>query len=140
MSSVMLFDSNILIYAINESSPKHGLAQHFLQANRSRLIVSHQNITEVLRVLTHPTYPNPMGPIQALESIKTIASRATVIYPTSKTEQLFYALIKKYQIKGNHIFDANLVATALTHEARSIVTDNLKDFSIFKEVRVVALA
>jgi predicted nucleic acid-binding protein len=120
----MLLDSNILIYAINESSPKHELAQHFLQANRSRLVISHQNITEVLRVLTHPIYPNPMTPIQALESIKAIASKATVIYPTSNTEQLFYSLIKKYQIKGDQTFDTNLVATALTHEVRSIVTDN----------------
>lgn len=54
----MLIDSNILIYAINLDSPKSKIAQEFLKENLDNLEITHQNILESIRILTHPKFSN----------------------------------------------------------------------------------
>lgn len=41
MNKTMLVDSNILIYAINSSSPKHRMAQEFLQTQANNIVIAH---------------------------------------------------------------------------------------------------
>lgn len=127
----MLIDTNILIYAINEDSPKNKQAQSFLQENTSELIITHQNIFEALRVLTHPKYSHPMDPKVAQESISSIIDACTIIYPNYKTYPIAFELIKNNDLVGNRIFDAYLAATALSNGVESIATDNVKDFTKF---------
>lgn len=134
---MILVDSNILIYAINRSSPKHTIAQQFLQQEKEKLVLAHQNIFEALRVLTHPRYPKPMKINPAIEAVISITSNLDVIYPFLETQQLSLELLKKYKLTSNQIFDGYLVATMLSNGIDKIATDNVKDFQKFKYIKVI---
>jgi predicted nucleic acid-binding protein len=128
----MLIDSNILIYAINSSSPKNIAAQKYLEENIDELIVAHQNIFETLRVITHPKFPSPMSPVQALNAVNEIIRVCRIISPDYKTHNIALEMIKKYNLSSDKVFDAYLTATAISNNVNSIATDNVKDFKNFE--------
>ncbi len=127
----MLIDSNILVYAINSSSPKHKLAKNFLEENSNDLVVAHQNIFETLRVLTHPKFPSPMSPNNALAAVNGIINVCRIISPDYKTHNIALEMIKKYTLSADLVFDAYLAATAISNNIYVIATDNVKDFKKF---------
>lgn len=133
----MLIDSNILVYAINRRSPKYKVAQFFLQNNIENLEVAHQNILEALRVLTHPKFPSPMKIQDALKAISSITKTCRVIHPEEKTRYITLLLIEKNKLISDQIFDAYLVATALSNGINTIATDNIRDFKKFKEIKLL---
>ena len=133
----MLIDSNILVYSINSSSPKHKVAQHFIQSKVGKLEIAHQNIFETLRVLTHSKFPNPMKTNEAVDAVESILNACDIITPDYKTHCIALELIKKYKIVSNQIFDAYLVATAISNGIDSIATDNIKDFQVFSEITAI---
>ena len=94
----MLVDSNILIYAINSSSQKHLRAQQFLRDNIGEFALAHQNILEVLRVLTHPKFPSPMEINHAAEALSRIVDAAQLIFPALETYHVAITMIKDYKI------------------------------------------
>lgn len=134
---MILIDSNILIYSINVSSPKHKKAQDFLKKNIGRFVVAHQNIFETLRVLTHSKFANPTKPHDAIEAIGRILKAGEVIGPDYTTYQIALELIKKYNLDSDKVFDAYLVATCLSRGIDTVATDNVKDFKIFSQIRVI---
>lgn len=133
----MLIDSNILIYAINIDSQKHLKAQQFLEENSGNLEISHQNILETLRVLTHKRFSNPMEIKDAISAIQAIAEFCRIITPTPTTYYLSLELITGYRLTGNRIFDAYLAATALSNGVGVIATDNIKDFQKFAPLKII---
>jgi len=133
----MLIDSNILVYSINSSSPKHKAAQLFIQKNAGKLEVAHQNIFETLRVLTHPKFPNPMEINEAVGAVENILKACDIISPDYKTHRIALELIKKYEIVSNQIFDAYLVATAISNGIDTLATDNIKDLQRFSEITTI---
>lgn len=128
-----LLDSNLLVYAINISSPKHLQAKAYLESGTS-FCLAQQNIFETLRVLTHSKFTSPMPINQALATVFQIASACFVIAPKEETYHVAGELIKKYQLAANQIFDVYLVATMLTNEVETIATDNTRDFSKYAEI------
>ncbi|MBI2327424.1 PIN domain-containing protein [Candidatus Curtissbacteria bacterium] len=134
----MLLDSNILIYSINSSSPKHKKAQKFIQENTGSLEIAHQNIFESLCVLTHSKFPHPMKINDATRAIESILKGTKVISPSYRTHRIALELIKKYQLISDQIFDAYLVATALDNGIYTIATDNIKDFVQLAEVKIIS--
>ena len=133
----MLIDSNILIYAINADSQKHELAKRFLKANINDLEVSHQNILETLRVITHIKFPNRFNTKEAIKAIRGITEACKLVVPNKITYHLAVELISKHDLVGNRIFDAYLVATALSNDIDMIATDNVRDFRRFNGVKIV---
>lgn len=133
----MLVDTNILIYAINSDSPKHIKAQEFLKEHVNSLKITHQNILESIRVLTHQKFPKPMRIKDALSAVTAISEALQVILPNQSSFYLAVELIKEYKLTGNRIFDAYLAATALTNVIDTIATDNTIDFQKFSGLKVV---
>lgn len=133
----MIIDSNILIYAINADSPKNKKAQEFLRENLKDLEVTHQNILETLRVLTHQKFSKPMGLKMALTAIQAIVQSCRIISPTQTTYYLWLELVNKYKLTGNRIFDAYLAATALSNGIDAVATDNVLDFKKFKGLKII---
>lgn len=131
----MLIDSNILVYAVNKNSSKHKKAVSFLKNNESDLVISHQNILEALRVITHPKYSHPLNSQLAVKAVLLIADASTVISPNDITYPIFLDYIKKFNLSGNRIFDAYLAATALSNEIYEIATDNTKDFQKYSALK-----
>jgi predicted nucleic acid-binding protein len=136
-TKVILVDSNVLIYAINISSPKHKAAQAFLQTHVGRMTIAHQNIFESLRVLTHKKFPHPMSPVEAATAVGNIAERCHVIAPDPSTHHIAIALMQKHKLTGDKIFDAYLAATALSTGITTIATDNVKDFLPFEGISAI---
>lgn len=133
----MIVDTNILIYAINSDSQKHKQAQKFLIDYSTELEITHQNVLETIRVLTHRKSSHPMSLKNALDAILTIAKSCTVISPDQNTYHLAIELIKNYKVSGNRIFDVYLAATALSNGITTIATDNTRDFKKFKEINLI---
>ena len=136
-SGHILIDSNILIYAINNSSPKHKKAQEFLQSHIGLMTIAHQNIFESLRVLTHRNFPSPMSSNGAVRAINSIAVHCNVIAADQGAHHIAMALTKKHKLVGDKIFDAYLAATALSEGIKTIATDNTKDFSDFEGITLI---
>jgi uncharacterized protein len=136
-AKTILVDSNILVYAINNASPKHEAAQGFLQKNVGHMAIAHQNIFESLRVLTHPKFQNPMTSTEAIAAVNAITDHCRIIAPGYETHEITLALIDKHRLTGNKIFDAYLTATALSMGITIIATDNTQDFLPFKEVSLI---
>lgn len=134
---MILVDSNILVYAINSRSPKNQKAEKFLSQSSGNFAVAHQNILEALRVLTHPKFPKPMQLNSAISALRPITDAGTIVSPDHNTYPVAEQLIIKYGFKSNQIFDAYLVATALTNGIYDIATDNERDFGTIKEIKVV---
>lgn len=134
---MVLVDSNILIYSLNSSSEKCKKAQDFLQKNQLQLCVAQQNIFETLRVLTHSKSPQSLSPKQAITALSLVTKHFVVINPLPDTEYLALELIAKHTVAGNKIFDAYLVATALSHGVTAVATDNTKDFKMFEMLKVI---
>lgn len=132
----MLIDSNIIIYSLNSSSPKCKLAKKFILDNFSEITVAQQNILETIRVISHPKYPKPFKYDEALLAVDKIVRNLTIIQPSSETIEITYMLAKKYKISGNEIFDAYLVATALSNDEYEIYSDNVKHLGKYKEIKV----
>lgn len=130
----MLIDSNIIIYALNDDSNKQAQAQSFLNQNKNKLYIAHQNIFETLRILTHHKFSHPYPTDKAIANIQSIAQFSTIIHPTSNTQEIAFGLIKKYAISGSEIFDAYLVATALSHQITTIASDNTKHLKKYTEI------
>lgn len=133
----MLVDTNILIYAINADSPKHKIAQKFLKDNKTELEITHQNVLEAIRVLTHKNFLSPMTLKRALKAVLSIAKSCLIISPNQSSYYLAVELIKNYKLTGNRIFDAYLAATALSNSIYTIATDNVRDFQKFKEIKLL---
>ena len=137
----ILIDSNILVYAINQDSPKHKQVRKFLaeqfKSRKNQPFLAHQNILESLRVLTHPKFPNPISQNQGIQLLEQLLGQFTIISPLPETISIFRELWCKYHQRGNFIFDLYLVATALTHNIRIIATDNEKDLGQFEEINII---
>lgn len=133
----MLIDSNILVYAINKDSNKYKKAVNFLKNNEFDLVLSHQNILEAIRVLTHPKYSHPIKPQLAIEAVLLIANGCRIISPNNITYHIVLDYIKKFNLSGNRIFDAYLAATALSNGIDEIATDNTKDFQKMTEIKII---
>lgn len=132
----MLIDSNILIYALNSASPKNKIAQEYLQSHRE-IIFAQQNIFETLRILTHAKFSSPYTSVQAVSAVTKITDLSRIITPNIETADICFALISKYNITGTEIFDAYLVATALSNDIYSIATDNTKHLQKYSEITVI---
>ena len=133
----MLVDTNILIYAINEDSPKNKKAQEFLRENIGNLEIAHQNVLEAIRVLTHVKYSQPMKLEDALEAVQDASEACEIISPDQSTYYLMLDFIKENKLSGNRIFDGYLAATALSNGVEEIATDNIRDFKKFKGLKVI---
>ena len=133
----MLLDSNIIIYSLNQLSPKCMSAQRFIEEQQNNLVVSHQNMNETLRILTHRTFPSSMTSAQALKAVDGILRGLDIIHPLPVTYNIVKELIGLYKLKGNEVFDAYLVATMLSNDINQIATDNVKHFKLFKHIKVV---
>jgi len=133
---MILVDTNILIYALNEDSSKHHLAKKFLKERKGNLALSHQNIFEAVRVLTHPKFGSPISPKQAVRAILDISAACKIISPNQKSQMIALEFVKHLGLTGNQVFDAYLAATALSNEVTTIATDNEKHFQDFVGIKI----
>lgn len=135
----MLLDANLLLYAIDETSPFHESArawmESILRAPR-RVALPWQTIGAFLRISTNPRATDP--PLTGAEAWQYVEdwldAPPTWIPPaTDRTARAYADLSRQVNITGNLVTDAMLAALALEHGLEVMTLDN--DFGRFPGVR-----
>ena len=138
-------DTNILVHAVNRSSPKHGPAHTALLAlaeGATRWALTWTVVYEFLRVVTHPrVLPAPMGTQAAWEFIQTLMSTAScgVLTETGEHARVMQLCLSEApRVTGNIIHDLHAAVLMREHGIDEILTED-RDFLSFPWVRVVTL-
>ena len=137
-----LIDTNILIYAADETSPFHQSARSLRKKGLSgelSLCVWPQIFNEFFAIVTDPKrVERPRTPKEALQEIEKYSKSKNIvkIYPGPGVIEITLDLLKKYRITKQNIFDLHLVATMITNNITRLYTYNQDDFSLFEEIEV----
>lgn len=134
---MILVDSNILVYAINQRSPKSLASQNFIRSFQTQLCYSHQNVIETYRILTHPKFDHPLTSLKAISAIQTITDQLSLITPLPESFYLAVEYLRRLKLRSDQVFDAYLAATAITNSVTELATDNTKDFKIFSQLHLI---
>lgn len=143
MTEVALLDTNVLVYAVDESSPFHkdskNIRDNALLGNIA-LCICPQVLMEFFAILTDSRrVKNPGEPDAVIEEIEKYLSSKNIakIYPEEDTLPKTIELLRKYKLRRQTVFDAQLVATMLSNNVTRIYTYNEDDFLKFEEVEVL---
>jgi toxin-antitoxin system PIN domain toxin len=137
----MLVDANLLLFAVDEDSPFHRVAVHWLteQLNGARRVgLPWQSLIAFVRISTHPRAARaPLPPDQAWARVQDwLASPvAWVPTPTEHHAEVLGGLLTRHQLRGNLVPDAHLAALAVEHGLALASADT--DFARFRELRWV---
>ncbi|SRR5579883_317397 len=131
----VFFDTNVLVYAHDQSSVYHSDAASLLEAAFQQSlqgIIAEQTIVELYRVLTNPIAMtgSPLTPSQASELIAGTYLNGTfeILYPTLATIEKTLGLAVSRQITSAKIFDLRLAALASEAVINYFATYNVRDF------------
>jgi len=135
----MLVDANILLFAVDETSPFHRAAARWLEdrlGGARRVGLPWQCVGAFLRISTHPrAAEHPLSPGEAWSYIEEWLAAEAVWVPqaTERHAEVLGSLVTGYQLRGNLISDAQLAAIAIEHGLTVCSADT--DFARFREIR-----
>ena len=137
----MLVDANILLYAVDTSSPFHESAARWLTDRlngTTNVGLAWPSLTAFLRISTHPrASAAPLSPVDAWAHVQDwlAADPAWIPLPTQRHAEVLESLLTTYRLRGNLVPDADLAALAIEHGLTICSADT--DFARFTEVRWV---
>ncbi|MBI2218830.1 MAG: type II toxin-antitoxin system VapC family toxin [Candidatus Rokubacteria bacterium] len=134
-----LVDTNVLLEATDEHRAHHADAVALLESV-APLTFSSQVVREYLAVATRPVAANGLGlsTVDALANIREFRRTVRLLPEERPILATFLALLARVPCTGTRVHDAHIVATALVHRVRAIVSLNLDDFRPFaSEVGIV---
>jgi len=132
----IFLDTNLLVAASAEAHPSHAMAAALiarLVAERVPMVISVQVCREFLSVMTR----QPLGAARALTVAEALAAlegwrRPCVVLREDDTVLAeLLALVRKHDVKGKQVHDANIVATMRVHGIDRLATLNATDFKRF---------
>lgn len=132
-------DVNLLLYAIDEDSPRHRRAREWLEgvlSGTEPVAFAWAVLLGFLRISTNPAaFERPLDAEQALGYIDGWLAQpvATTIHPTDRHASLLRELLAALGTAGNLTSDAHLAALAIEHGAELCSSD--VDFSRFEGLR-----
>jgi predicted nucleic acid-binding protein len=138
----LLVDSNVLIFSIQQSHPRHEesiKALEFYLAANETVCVFLQNIAEFWNVCTRPADKNGLGlrveeterRLSGLDPILSLLHDTPAVYPEWRM------LVVKYAVKGIQVHDARLVAGMKIHGIDRILTYNPSDFKRYAGITAI---
>lgn len=134
-----LVDANILLYAVDDTSPFHLAATNWLTEALNgprRVGLPWQSLVAFLRISTHErASQHPLSPADAVAFVDDwlAAPAAWIPTPGPGHPTILNDLITRYHLRGNLISDAHLAALALEHGLALCSADS--DFARFSELR-----
>jgi toxin-antitoxin system PIN domain toxin len=137
----MLLDANLLLFAVDQSSPFHAAAAAWLTEvlnGARRVAVPWPVLGAFVRISTHPrAAAHPLSPEQAWRHVESwlACDQVWIPNPTERHAEILGTLIVSYQLRGNLVGDAQLAALAIEHGLTVCSADT--DFARFKEIRWV---
>jgi toxin-antitoxin system PIN domain toxin len=136
---VRLLDLNILIYAMDESSPRHesarGWLDETLSGSRTVAFAWHVLIGFVRLSTRAAVFERALTVNDAFDVVDGWLAQpcVTVVHPTDRHAQILRGLLIPVGAAGNLTSDAHLAALAVEHGAELCSTD--ADFGRFSGVR-----
>ena len=133
----MILDANVLLYAVDDSSPHHSPAKAFLEEHlngETRVGLPWQSIGAFLRISTHPrVMTDPLTPEAAAAHVDAWLNAAPTWIPTvdAGTWVILRRLVATHAITGNLMPDAQLAALAVQYGTVVVSADS--DFARFPE-------
>ena len=137
-----LVDTNILLRASREEDREHEIvasALLFLEAQRTPLYYSLQNVAEFWNVCTRPDDRNGYG-LSAFETnrrVKSIERRMTFLPDSDRVYSIWRQLVVAYGVRGVQVHDARLAAIMTAYGVTHILTLNQPDFLRYSNIQVV---
>lgn len=136
-------DTNLLVYSTVSSNPWHQQSRQWLATLQNEgldLCVTTQVLREYLVVLTRGAiFEQSFSVDQVLAQIEALLSSLHVLDEPLAAADVLRTLVGQYEIRGNHIHDANIVAVMLTHGIHRLATYNQRDFLQFDEIVLEAV-
>lgn len=135
----MLLDANLLLYAVDRTSPNHEAASRWLVKvlnGDRRVALPWQTIGAFLRISTHPRVTtHPLDGTLAWSFVADWLAADPVWIPpaTERTAAVYEQLLVGASITGNLVPDAQLAALAIEHGLTLCSADT--DFARFTELR-----
>ena len=138
MSSSVLIDTNILIYAIDADSRFHNGALKLLLDPTLKLFTTSKNLSEFLVVLTR-NKEIELSTTECFELLNSLLTDITILYPNPTTFKIFQDLISKYNPRGLWIHDVEIASIGLAYDISTIATNNIVDFKRIAEIEVIEI-
>jgi toxin-antitoxin system PIN domain toxin len=138
---VKLVDANLLLYAVDESSPHHAVAKPWLEEQLSgseTFAFAWAVLLAFVRLGTNPrVFAAPLTVEEALDLVDSWLGQpnVTVVHPTVRHSRLMRELLAPLGTAGNLASDAHLAALSIEHGAEVCSGDS--DFARFPRVRWV---
>lgn len=126
---MLVFDTNILIYALNEDSAPHEACANRLEQAKtdpSLSFITWSICYEFIRATTHPAYsPSPLRVAEAWEFIENLLDSPSfsVLRPTERHQATLAQTIRETpDIRGNRARDMHTAALMREHGITRICT------------------
>lgn len=136
---MILVDLNVLLYAVNSATPRHGLARSWLTQvfeGEEPLGFAWTVLLGFLRLSTsNAVFPRPLGVADASAVLDTWLDhpQSRIVQPGEGHWPFLRHLLAAADRGGNLVSDAHLAALALEHNARLATFD--RDFGQFPGLR-----
>lgn len=134
-----LVDANLLLYAIDSSSPRHRAARGWLEellSGNETVAFAWTVLLAFLRLSTNPrVFDQPLEAAEAFDVVEGWLARpcATVVHPAERHARVLRELLLPLGTAGNLTTDAHLAALAIEHGADLCSVD--VDFMRFQGLR-----
>jgi uncharacterized protein len=134
----MIVDANVLLHAVDASSPFHESAKNWLESSLNepaRIGLPWTSLLAFQRISTHPrASASPLSPSQAWSFVADwLAAGATwVPVPGERHAEIIRDLIIAGDLRGNLVTDAHLAALAIEYGVGVCSTDS--DFARFPQI------
>ena len=133
-----MVDTNVLVYSTVKGNPWHEEARDWLMSLRKQgvtLLVTPQILREYMVVLTRgQIFERQFTVAEVLEAVDGLLPWLQVLDETEKTSGLLRELVRRYQVRGKRVHDANIVAVMIAHGVARLATYNRTDFDGFQEI------
>jgi predicted nucleic acid-binding protein len=144
-AEAVFLDTNVLVYANAAEADWHARALAVIEgflAKGTSVWISRQILREFMAVVTRPqVFSQPLKMRTVLEHVREFQAIFQVADETEEVTNRLIELLGAVKTGGRQIHDANIVATMLCHDVRTLVTDNVTDFRRFEPlIRVVPLS
>lgn len=132
-------DANLLLYALDETSPNHDLSVRWLDgvlSGTEPVGFSWSVLLAFLRLSTRPLlFANPLEASEAFDVIAGWLAQpnVVVVHPTERHLDILRGLVEPIGTAGNLTSDAHLAAIAIEHGGEVCTAD--ADFSRFPGLR-----
>jgi predicted nucleic acid-binding protein len=131
----ILLDTNILVYAFDETSEFYKKSTELFLNEDNNLFIATKNISEFFSVCSKLN----LDLNKTFGFYSDLKENCTILKPTDRSLEIFENLIKKYKPRGNRVYDIEIVSILLANELKKVATANIDDFKNISEIEVIEI-